>query len=351
MSDEIHPWNSHIWRQLMADGERCTHAWLFSGVSGLGKRVLAFRLARYYLCEQAELSARARSRGSALFAAGTHPDLHVLMPEDHALDAAAPGSRYAGRYAASSARGARPKSVITVDQIRALIAQLATHAHAGGLRVVIIDPAERLYPNAADALLKILEEPPDATVFILISEDRTGLPATVRSRASRVDFHIPDRARALEWLAARVEDSQNPATLLEWAGGAPLAAMRLYKENYDSVRPQWVQGVESLWQATGDPVSVAAVWQEIGVAASLQWLHGFVTDLVRISLAPAPPALFNPDLQTLLQESAKRIDLRRAFHLWERIGAMRQETNGPLEQKLMLEDLLIELRNVAAMWR
>ena len=346
MSDDIHPWNVGIWEQLVAENERSTHAWLFAGNAGLGKRALAFRLARFCLCERTALSDRGRARGNEMFYAGTHPDLHVLMPEDLTIrgEATAPG--YAARYVDPSTKGAKPKSVITVDQIRTLIARLATHAHAGGMRVVIVDPADRLFPNAANALLKILEEPPGDTVFILITEDRTRLPATVRSRASRVDFRIPARAMALKWVRGRVEESDNPATLLEWAGGAPLAAIRLLKDDYGSIRRQLVEGVESLWDATSDPVSVAGTWHGLGSGLSLTWLHGFLSDLVKVSLVPEPPNLFNPDLKVLLKESANRINLPRAFDLWDRIGVMRKEIDGPLDDKLMLEDIIIDLSQV-----
>ena len=344
--DDIHPWNLDIWSKLVGHSDRSTHAWLFAGNAGLGKRALASRLARFYLSERAALSDRRRQRGGEMFRAGTHPDLHVLMPEELVTQALVPVSAYAARYADPPSKGAKLKSVITVDQVRLLIARLATHAHAGGMRVVMVDPADRLYPNAANALLKILEEPPGDTVFILVTEDRARLPATIRSRASRVDFRVPARSLALKWLSQRVEQSHNPATLLEWAGGAPLAAIRLLKNDYGSVRGRLADGVQALWRATSDPISVAAGWQALGVDQSLEWLHGFVADLIKVSMVPAPPELFNPDLRILLQESANRINLPRTFDLWDRIGVMRREIDGPLDDKLMLEDIIIDLYEI-----
>ncbi len=348
MSDAaIHPWNLDIWSTLVGEGVRSTHAWLFSGPPGLGKRALAWRLARFHLSERPALSDRERRRGAELFSAGSHPDLHVLMPQDLAVEAAAPVSAYAARYAELPASGAKLKSVITVDQVRMLINRLTTRAHAGGLRTVVVDPADRLYPNAANALLKILEEPPADTLFILIAEDSARLPATIRSRASRVQFRVPPRSLALPWVSERVEEPDNPATLLEWAGGAPLAAIRLHNNDYRSVREHLIEDVQALWRARRDPVSIAADWQAVGAGRLLEWLHRFLADLIRTSVVPEPPALFNPDLTALLQELANRINLARTFDLWDRVGMMRKEVDGPLDETLMLEDIVVGLREIA----
>ncbi|HHZ07800.1 MAG TPA: DNA polymerase III subunit delta', partial [Rhizobiales bacterium] len=151
------------------------HALLFSGPRGIGKATLAFHFAYHVLTNPDQAAAPARiappDTKSTLFrqiAAGSHPSvLHLTRP---------PGDR--GGF----------KSAITVDEVRK-VGRFTSHtAHDGGYRIVIVDPADDMNVNAANALLKNLEEPPARTVFILIAHQAGRLLPTIRSRCQAVRF-------------------------------------------------------------------------------------------------------------------------------------------------------------------
>jgi DNA polymerase-3 subunit delta' len=129
--------------------------------------------------------------------------------------------------------------IISVSQARLLLSALTLRPAYAKRRFVIIDPADAMGPECANALLKTLEEPPDSTGFILLTERASRLLVTVRSRAQRVRMGPVHDAELLPWLAARgVEDPLRAARL---AGGSPGGAMALAEgsaERWVAVRDQ-----------------------------------------------------------------------------------------------------------------
>jgi DNA polymerase-3 subunit delta' len=115
---------------------------------------------------------------------------------------------------------------IRIEQARELSAHLALASHQGGYKVALIDPADALNWNAANALLKTLEEPPARTVLILVAQQPSRLPATILSRCQRVRIRVPEREPTLQWLAAQVGAGPWDA-VLDVIGNAPLLAAGL----------------------------------------------------------------------------------------------------------------------------
>jgi DNA polymerase-3 subunit delta' len=161
-------------------GGRLHHAWLLAGRAGIGKATLAYRMARHVLAGAAERDSGAQalavSPGSAAarqIAALAHPGLLVLRrPYD--------------------LRTKRLMTVIPVDEVRRLRSFLGLTVGAEGWRVVIVDSADELNPNAANALLKSLEEPPPRAVFLLVASQPGALLPTIRSRCRRLDLQPLD---------------------------------------------------------------------------------------------------------------------------------------------------------------
>ncbi len=157
---------------------RLHHGWLISGVRGIGKATLAYRFARFLLAapELGGLFGAPETlqidRDDPVFqrvASGGHPD---LLTVERKFD---------------EQRG-RMRSEIVVNDVRAVVRFLNLTASAGGWRVVVVDGAEDMNRNAANALLKVLEEPPPNTVLLLVSHAPGRLPATVRSRCRRLQL-------------------------------------------------------------------------------------------------------------------------------------------------------------------
>jgi DNA polymerase III subunit delta' len=203
-------------------GGRLHHAWLVAGPAGIGKATLAYRMARHVLARPEErdparksLAVPPETSSARQIAQLAHPGLLVLRrPYDLSRK--------------------RLLSVISVDEVRKLRAFLGHTAEAGGWRVVIVDSADELNPNAANALLKSLEEPPPRALFLLVTAQPSGLLPTVRSRCRRLDLQPLDREslrRAVD--AAMTAADIKPPSAGKWlqlerlADGSVRAALQL----------------------------------------------------------------------------------------------------------------------------
>lgn len=335
---DVHAWNADIWGTLVAARPRSAHAWLFAGPAGVGKTQCAMAFARHLI------GADADARGAELFDAGTHPDMHVIAREIEVEESDALRHRYARRHVEERAKGTKPKTVITIGQVRGLIEAMVTRPHSGRCKVALLLDAHAMNINAANALLKLLEEPPEDTVLIAVTDQPHRLPATVRSRCANVTFAVPPREQGRQWLAEQAGGESVDAAL-DLAGGAPLAALRLIEEDRIAVRRTWLKGLEALYSGKADPAAVAEVGvQKVGLADALALSQKVLVDLARCRLDAPADRLFNPDMQQWLQKRAQRLQLDTTFDLIDAIGRMRQDIDGPLDANLLLEDTLTRMR-------
>lgn len=198
------PWQQSQWAGLveLAGAGRLPHALLLAGPSGTGKTAFAARLAELLLCAESGTQPCGVCRHCRLTAAGSHPDLVNVRPEE-------PG------------RG------ILIEAVRTLRDFCAVRPHQGGWRVALVEPAEALNHSAANALLKTLEEPGTRTLLLMVAHQPGHLPATIRSRCRLLRFPEPDRQTALAWLRERLPERQDLEQLLRHAGGRPLLALAL----------------------------------------------------------------------------------------------------------------------------
>jgi DNA polymerase-3 subunit delta' len=217
----MHPWNTAVFESLRQRLEGLPHALLIHGPQGVGKLALAEGIAQLMLCEHAELARRpcGSCEGCRWFLAGNHPDLRRIEPE--AL-AKAPVEVEGEEPAPASSR-AKPSIEIKVDQVRELAAFLNVGSHRGRRRVALVHPAEDMNPNAANALLKGLEEPPTGAMFLLVTHRPARLLPTIRSRCVAVPVAVPKAKAALEWLEG--QGVRGAERWLKYAGGAPLSAL------------------------------------------------------------------------------------------------------------------------------
>ena len=335
---EILPWNESVWQYLTAPRTRSSHAWLFTGARGLGKTGCAMAFARYLVAGEAD------ERAAQLFDAGTHPDVHIVARDIDVEDSDTLEHRYARRHLEERAKGTKPRTVITIGQIRHLVQTLGTRAHSGKHKVALLLNAHMMNINAANALLKLLEEPPEDTVLIAVTDQVHRLPATIRSRCAMVTFATPPREAARKWLAERA-DPGTADVALDLAGGAPLEALRLIEEDAIQSRRKWLAGLEALYSGKADAASVAELGRQIGLGDSLALSQKVLVDLARCRLNAPAERLFNPDQRQWLQKRAQGLQLGKTLDLINAIGRMREDVDGPLDTNLLLEDTLIQMRH------
>ncbi|MBS0318909.1 MAG: DNA polymerase III subunit delta' [Proteobacteria bacterium] len=325
---ELAPWNAAFVRAKLATRAQWPHALLLTAPRGHGKRVVALYLARALLCEHPgpDGAACAACDSCRYVMAGQHPDLRVVEPvvvdDDGEVKAA---------------------TDITIDRIREITEFAGYTSHRGGARVALVMPAERMNVNAANALLKTLEEPPPGMMLILASDQPGRLPATIVSRCQRWPLPPPPAADVQAWLAA--QGVADPATALAEAGGAPLLALERADADLEAERRAWLGALAK--PRALQPAVLAARIDAAGkderrtrYAAALDWMIGWATDLAAV--AAGAPVRRNPDhaeALAALAPSVARISLSRYHRALLRQRALLQH---PLTPRLAAVALLID---------
>jgi DNA polymerase III subunit delta' len=304
---ERYPWHTAPWEMLTRDLARLPHALLLHGAEGLGKRSFAWRLTQAMLCATAgePLAACGRCNSCSLFIAGTHPDLLSIAPLEDS-------------------------KAIAVDQVREVKQFLALTPHTAARKVVIVDPADAMNLNAANALLKVLEEPPPGSLLVLVTARPGRLPATIRSRANAVTFRLPAHEEALAWL--KKQGVADPETYLVGAGGAPLRALANASSTNAAPDPQQLQrDVEALRAGKEDPLRCAARWKTAGTKLCVEWFQRYITALIR-SAGGFSGTNNDVTFPFVIKDLFKFLDV---------ISDIKFQLDSPLDETLMLEDMLI----------
>lgn len=314
------PWHSAQWDALAARRHAAAlpHALLLSGPEGLGKEQFARAFSQALLCAApgADGLACQRCPACVMFNAGTHPDYQRIAPKEEG-------------------------KAIGIDQVRELIAWIALKSHAAGYKIALVTPAGRMTMEAANALLKTLEEPPAHSLLMLLTDRPALLPATVRSRCQRMTFAAPGHDVAAAWLRRQLgDDAQSAGPLLALAGGAPLRALRYAREGVLDQRTRLFDDMLRLARGEADPVALAADWDDFDLRQIVHMLSNWVADMVRLQTAAQAP-LANPDLRTGLAAFAGACPGKRLYAYLDQLSETARLLDKPLNARLLLEDLLI----------
>ncbi|MER1948355.1 DNA polymerase III subunit delta' [Stutzerimonas stutzeri] len=318
---DVLPWQVDLWRQLAGRAQHA-HAYLLHGPAGIGKRLLAEQLMALLLCQRpVEARACGECKACQLLAAQTHPDHYVLEPEE--VDKA-----------------------IRVDQVRDLVGFVTQTAQLGGRKVILLEPAEAMNLNAANALLKSLEEPSGDTVLLLISHQPSRLLPTIKSRCVQQACPLPGRQQSLDWLAARLPElgPELREQLVTLAAGSPLAALKLHEQKVLELRAQVVDGVKKLLKQQQSASQLAEGWNALPLILLFDWFCEWAHLILRYQMAGDEAELGAADMQKVLQYLAQKSSQQKVIALQDWLLEHRQKVLGKanLNRVLLLEALLVQ---------
>ncbi len=317
----------------MLANNQMPHALLLNGATGTGRRALALWLAAEILDfktridRQCLMEALTPDPETGMLAEPTHPDLLVLQPLPE-------------------------KRIVSVDQVRSLVQFMHLTSHQRGAKIAVIYPAQALNRNAANALLKTLEEPPAGSLILLISDLPSQLPATVVSRCHRLRITIPGHRESVRWLEVQPEIQKAAVSdwesVLRFSGGAPLLALELVQSGFPALDRQLEGDVRDLLHRKRTPREVAEQWvkeskkrgdKEIGLC--LHWLYCRVSRVVRSQIGRRDSGSQSTGSAAHLQNRAKNLNMHHCFTYLEELAECRRLRSTTLNQELNMTNLLM----------
>jgi DNA polymerase III subunit delta' len=324
LSADSLPWLDGARQRMRAalEAGRLPHSLLILSAPGLGAERLADWITALALCESPVGRPCDACAACRLLRSDSHPDVHAVRLEEDAQQ-------------------------IKVDQVRGLIESLGLKSYRGGCKVGVIEGAESLNANGANAFLKTLEEPTADTVLIMIAKPSHRLPATIASRCLRVTLKPPPAGAAVAWLEAQGGPGAHtwPAALA-LAGGAPLLALELDASGTAALDKDMHESMRQLAEGAVDVTLLADRWMKTNPGLRITWLENWITQRVYASLGTAvshqsaepvrlPAALLKPKIRAL-------------FELLDAARELRRLASTGVNQQLALEALLVGGRTALA---
>jgi DNA polymerase-3 subunit delta' len=368
VSRAIYPWQKAAWEQF--DLERLPQAILLHGQAGIGKLDFALELAQAVLCEADLFTVGPKPckecQACRWFETANHPDWIALVPPlyrhklPHAELEGMPGPEIDEPDDKEEGDSKKESAFIKVEQVRFAIEAINVGTHRGGKRVVLIYPLEGLRTEAANTLLKSLEEPNEQTIFILVSDRLDRVLPTIRSRCQLIALPKPRREEGLQWLQTnlgslgeqKISAEEIEATLDE-QGGAPLAAReiilsRRLDDDKDSMAfasaatrillEAMSKGKEIPWIDCAEKIHKAPFG--ILLACMQRWLFDIQ------SAYQIGELRYYRRHEKHLQTLARQVNPAKLLKLWKTVLLARRHENHPLSTRVQMESLLLQYQQL-----
>ncbi len=322
---ENYPWHQQSWQRLIKAQQsgHIPHALLFSGEEHTGKRIFANNVVKSLLCESPRLGggqgACMQCQSCKTFESSANPDyLQIDLLEG--------------------------KQQITVDQVRAMNAFLGLTRSFKGHRVVLISQAERMNLNAANSLLKSLEEPADNSVIILLTAKASSLLPTIKSRCQLLHLPTPNIQQAMSWLQNQQQLKEHPQTALaqalEISQGKPLAALNVLASDNDLLksRAALLKDISEIVQEHVSITAIAKKWHKKDCEPLLDWQLGWVQQLLKASQINATTII--PENHGL-KAIEDNLHLVKLWELYDHLLRQKQLVHTSVNPQMFLENMLV----------
>jgi DNA polymerase-3 subunit delta' len=304
---------------------RTPQAYLFAGPDGIGKRTAALALARALNCQEGE--DRPDGCGACLscrkIAKGLHPDVQVIEPAGAAMK---------------------------IDQVRALEADAALGLYEGKRRVFILDGAERMTDQAANAILKTLEEPPARSVLILLTRTPSALPPTIVSRCQAVSFSPIPLDTLHDYLVRRGVEPDDARLIASFSRGSLGRALSQATESLASTRDRLLEDVERAFR--DGPAALIDIAEQRAkdretVQRQCELLSAWFRDLMVASVSRGQASLVNLDRGEAVARRSHELPLHAILDGLRAIHAAMDGLARHANPRLTLEHLLFRLCEAA----
>ncbi len=314
------------------------HAFLLTGVPSLGKRALALRFAQALLCEQpidGDPCFECESCRRVL--RGSHPDISIFSLEQ--------------QQALAGERGSKA-TTLTIETARSISAQAPLRPMNGNWRFVIVDDAELLLPDAQEALLKTIEEPPPFLVLLLVSADLEAILPTIRSRCETIELGVVSIPEIEAFLQKTGVDPETAEAAAVFSNGAPGWAIRaandpLLIEESASIVEQAVTWIESSTfdrVATAFALSDALSKQRAETIAVIEATAGLWRDAMLVRSGNSDRIVFRAHAD-MIERFAGSCELSELLTALSSVWACLDDIRANVRPRLALEAMVLSWPN------
>ena len=325
----IYPWQYKRMQDAIRylKDRRLAHAVLVSGPESIGKLDFCLQFIQRLNCTSPNIDDHAcgECKDCHLFKAKTHPDVRLINIDEADDD--------------------KKSEQIKIDDIRDINQFMNLSRQQGQYKAVCINKAESMNINAANALLKTLEEPPGNAILFLVSQRSDALLPTIKSRCQTWKFHLPNEEQSLAWLSEQADDKQWDV-VLKIAGGRPLRALALKQSGLGKNRVKYYQNIDSLLAGKAKVTNVSKQHQDEPLEQLVMWQQAWCGDLIRCHFDKQPVTLENPDFRRSLHSLVGRVDLHLLFRFMDKLIELHRISSAPLNKRLFIEDMLVRCQEV-----
>ncbi len=318
--------------------DKIAPAYLFTGAHGIGKTTTALAFALLLNCmDPVDGDGCTRCSSCKKVIDGNHPDLIIIEPD-------------------------QGKKVIGIDQIREINRHLAFSPVLGRYRIIIVDPAEKMTEEAANAFLKALEEPPPRNILILNVKDTGELLPTIVSRCQKVPFKPLPTKDMVNWLIKEGNmEIEKARVLVKLSEGSLGKAVKLAKDQLFTDRVSWVNMLNKAINGSSDIVlDVAQEFSNLGKKAATEdkvkddrivlmlgiW-KSWYRDILLIKLGGKSDLILNSDLGDQLKKASARYNISGLIRSLTVISRAEYDLMTNKNLLFLLERSLLELRRAA----
>ena len=326
-----------VWESLRKNLSEGTfvHSYLICGEKGTGKRSLAKLTAAALLCRNGNGCPCGKCSSCVQVMTENHPDLIILQP---------------GIPIAKDTEAGR--TTIPVEDIRELIRQVNVFSFEGGRRAVIVRDAHKMTPAAQNAFLKTLEEPPEGTVFFLLTDMPGSLLTTIISRCRRIDLHPWSDEKIYGFLHSKGIDDNRIRSCVQEAGGSFSEALRIAGDTDFWERRKIIIRDFLEIPDRSTIASVSSQWKEKKTERDelLNTLEGFIRNSVCFRFGNKDETILS-DLPRWWKIMTEQAPLRELTDLLELIPEIREKAASSVNWQMLCEQLLLKLVEEKKKWQ
>jgi len=297
------------------------HAYILEGPKGIGKNLFTLEIAKGFLCNsKPNIEICNECQSCHIFDKFNHPDFYQIKTLEE-------------------------KKQISINQIKEIQEPLHESSFLGFNKVFIINPLEKLTKEAFDAFLKNLEEPPDNSIFLLVSHRYQSLPLTIKSRCIQISLHVPKTDLIKPWLNKQTKHKEKIESALLFSKGKPLVAAEMINLDVKDTRISFIKDISELIKTGNNLLQISEQWpkDKDAMLLKLEWMSDLLMDCIRHKLLIGNRETFQ-DTDVISSYLSNIIETEKFFSLLEKTNSFwslfYSETN--LRTDYQLRALLID---------